>query len=246
MVGIAVTSFDAVAAEYEAGRPGYPESLYDALEPLAGKLVLEGGAGTGIATKALIRRGARVVPFDIGIKVLARATARMPGLPAVVANGAVMPFRDQCAHLLCFAQSWHWLDEGRRPTEAARVLRDGGRWAAWWSHARADGAPWFEAYWNAIEAVTVARREERDSEWGAGLYRSGLFDVGERITFPWLREATAEQWLEDQRSKSYIAALPEPSRTSLLTTIEQIISDRFPTGQMRVPYETLLWIARKK
>jgi hypothetical protein len=60
-----------------------------------------------------------------------------------------MPFRDECADLLCFAQSWHWLDQHRRAGEAARVLRKGGRWAAWWSHARVDGEPWFEAWWQA-------------------------------------------------------------------------------------------------
>jgi SAM-dependent methyltransferase len=241
-----MASFDAVAAKYEAGRPPYPETVFDALEPLAGMRVLEGGAGTGIATAALLRRGALVIPFDVGIGVLIRARARIPGLPIVVADGAAMPFRDRCAHLLAFAQSWHWLDEDRRATEAARVLRERGRWAAWWSHARADGEPWFEAYWTAIEAVTVARREQRDTDWGEGLERSELFDVGECMTLSWLREATVERWLEDERSKSYIAALPEPDRASLLATIERITRQRFPTGQMRVPYETYLWIARKK
>jgi ubiquinone/menaquinone biosynthesis C-methylase UbiE len=170
----------------------------------------------------------------------------MPELPAVVADGSAMPFRDGCADLLCFAQSWHWLDEHRRSTEAARVLRDGGAWAAWWSHARGDGDPGFEAYWTAVEDATVARREERDTNWGADLLRSGLFDVNERITFTWLRDVTAEEWLEDQRSKSYVASLPEPRRSSLLAEVERIINDWFPAGQMQVPYETSLWTATKR
>jgi hypothetical protein len=73
---LAMTSFDAVADEYEVGRPGYPEAVYDALEPLAEALVLEGGAGTGIATRALLERGARVVSFDVGRSVLIRNLAR--------------------------------------------------------------------------------------------------------------------------------------------------------------------------
>ena len=164
----------------------------------------------------------------------------------MVADGAAMPFRDECADLLCFAQSWHWLDADRRAGEAARVLRTGGRWAAWWSHARADGERWFEAWWEAVEALTVARRTERDTDWGADLEASGFFDVSGRMRFPWLREVTVEQWLNDDRSKSYIANLPEPNRTALLTTIEQIIRGAFPGERMNVPYETLLWIASKK
>src|SRR5512132_3933768 len=88
---------------------------------LRGVRVLEGGAGTGIATRVLLQRGAKTVAFDIGIGVLTRAMRWMPGLTCVVADGAAMPFHDGCADLLCFAQSWHWLDERRRATEAARV-----------------------------------------------------------------------------------------------------------------------------
>jgi hypothetical protein len=159
--------------------------------------------------------------------------------------GAAMPFRDGCADLLCFAQSWHWFDEGRREIEAARVLRRGGRWAGWWSHARADGEPWFMSYWEAIEAATVARRQERDTDWGARLRRSGLFDVGERRTFHWVRETSVDQWLTDDKSKSYIASLPEPDRVTLLAMIQQTITKAFPSGRMLVPYETWLWVATR-
>jgi len=48
---------------------GHPDGVYQALEdaagPLAGKLVLEGGAGTGIATRQLAARGTRIVAVDI-------------------------------------------------------------------------------------------------------------------------------------------------------------------------------------
>jgi hypothetical protein len=54
-----MVSFDAVADEYDRERPGYPEVIYDALEPLPDGLVVEGGAGTGIATRALVDRGCR-------------------------------------------------------------------------------------------------------------------------------------------------------------------------------------------
>ncbi|HEX4777867.1 MAG TPA: methyltransferase domain-containing protein, partial [Acidimicrobiia bacterium] len=85
-------SFDPVVELYDAARPSYPDAVYDALEPLAGSLVLEGGAGTGIATRALLSRAARVVPFDVGPGMLSRAVSRSPGLRAVVADGARLPF----------------------------------------------------------------------------------------------------------------------------------------------------------
>jgi hypothetical protein len=38
-------AYDVVVDEYESGRPGYPDALFDALEPIAGVRVLEGESG---------------------------------------------------------------------------------------------------------------------------------------------------------------------------------------------------------
>jgi SAM-dependent methyltransferase len=238
--------YDAVVEEYQSGRPGYPDALFDALEPISGQTILEGGAGTGLATRSLLERGAKLVAFDVGIGVLSRAMRSLPGVVGIVADGAAMPFRDCCADLLCFAQSWHWLDERRRAREAARVLRRGGRWAAWWSHARADQEPWFESYWDAMEAATVARRWHRDTDWGEGMRLSGRFDVSDRVTCRWIRETTVGQWLDHDRSHSFVTSLREPERLALLAEIEQNLRHHFPDGHMRVPYETWLWIATKR
>jgi len=240
-----VDPFGAVVDDYDAGRPTYPSALFDALEPLAGTTVIEGGAGTGIATSDLVERRARVVPFDTSLTMLARARKKVYPLPAVVADGACMPFRDESADLICFAQSWHWLDPHRRIAEAARVLRPEGRWAAWWSHARADGAPWFESYFRQIEATTVARRGERDTDWGAELAASDLFDVEGRQAFRWVRDTSVDRWLNDDKSKSYISSLRDEDRAKLLEQIRRTIVEAFPDGRMHVPYETWLWVAKR-
>lgn len=236
-------AFGDVVDQYDASRPDHPEALFDELEPLANTLVLEGGAGTGIATRALLRRGARAYPFDISRAMLERAVLRTPGLPAVVADGALLPFRDRCADMICFAQSWHWLDERQRSAEAARVLRRGGRWAGWWSLASADGEGWFEDYWTAMGAATSAQRPRPGYDAVADLRRSALFDIGEKRVVPWTREVTVERWLTEEASKSYIASLAEPARRRLIEEIEQIVRARFPDGVMEVPYETRLWTA---
>lgn len=242
-----MSSFDAVAEEYEAGRPPYPEAVYDALEPLDGVRILEGGAGTGIATVALMERGARVVAFDISTNMIQQAMQHIPGLLAVTADGSLLPFKDESADLICFAQSWHWLDETRRCPEAARVLRRRGRWTGWWSHARADGTTWFDAYWDAIEAACPGvLRTQRDFDWGEDVGRSGLFAVGGRIDMKWTRQVNLDTWLLDERSKSYIAVLPGDERDDVLRKIERIALEAFPGGAMTVPYETWLWIGEKR
>jgi SAM-dependent methyltransferase len=241
-----VPSFDPVAGAYDDARPGYPDGVFDALEPLAGVFALDGGAGTGIATRELVRRGACVVPFDIGLEMMRRTRSRSPGVPALVADGAVLPFRDACVDLVCFAQSWHWLDPVHRCDEVARVLRAGGRWAGWWSQTRADGEAWFDASWDAIEAACPGtHRSQRDVDWAEPLRRSPRFEVSEPIRVPWLRRLNVEHWLADLATHSYVIGLAPDARLRLMTRLGEIASEGFPDGEMRVPYDTRLWIATR-
>jgi SAM-dependent methyltransferase len=243
--------FDAVAHHYDAARPSYPDSLFAAIEestgPLAGRLVLDGGAGTGIATRQLAARGARVVGYDIGAAMLRRAQARSPGLSLAICDGNRLPFLDGCADLACFAQSWHWLDHDRAAREVARVLRPGGHWAAWWNHPAADGEPWFDAYQDAMDAACPDYYRFQGSEdWTLEpLARTRLFEPGSRTVVPWTRTVTTTGWITNARSTSYVSALEPAARERLLAEVTGIISGRFTDGQMTIPYRTWAWIARR-
>lgn len=237
--------FDHVAAEYEAARPSYPEAVFDRLEPLEGRLVVEGGAGTGIATRSLQRRGATVVALDHGRGMLSRAVAEVPSTIALVADAARMPLRPGCADLVCFAQSWHWLDPDRRCAEMARVLADHGTWAAWWSHAAADGEAWFDRQWELLEASTIGRRVHRDVDWGEDVRASGVLGTVEHERFTWTRRLRVSRWVQEHASYSYVAALDTADRGRLLARLGSIARGAFPGGQMTVPYRTDLWLARR-
>lgn len=238
--------FADVAEEYDAGRPTYPGAVFDALGSIADLIVVDVGAGTGLATRPLIERGALVVGIDIEPRLLTRAVARVPVLRAVIADGVRLPIRTGSVDLVCCAQSWHWLDPSLRTTEMARALCSGGRWAGWWSHARADDEPWFEDYWNVIErACGGTNANQRDTDWGATLAADASFTVDDRVTIPWRRRATVEDWMLDQASHSYIAALPPDQRQAVLTELRHVVAQRFPDGTVDVPYETWLWIATK-
>jgi ubiquinone/menaquinone biosynthesis C-methylase UbiE len=239
-----VSLFEGVVDEYDAARPGYPEALFDALGPLEGAVVVEGGCGTGIATRRLIERGAKVIGVEIGPKMLRRAIERSPELMALQGDAARLPIADQSADLLCFAQSWHWVDERVRVEEAHRVLHLGGKWAAWWSHARDDGEAWFDAYWSTIErACPGTLRSQRDINWAEGLAKSGLFTVDGPKVFPWVREMDIGAWLKDHRSQSNIASLDEDERHRLLYELKDLFREQFPDASARLQYETRLWVA---
>ncbi|GGZ28894.1 SAM-dependent methyltransferase [Streptomyces nitrosporeus] len=133
-------SFDRSAALYAAARPGYPPALFDALAELAGR-PLEGartvdvGAGTGIATRLLHERGARVTAVEPGPGMVAELRRSLPSVPVVRGDGNRLPLAGGSADLITYAQSWHWTDPVLAFAEAARVLRPGGALALWWNIA---------------------------------------------------------------------------------------------------------------
>lgn len=248
--------FDKAAGEYDAARPSYPAALFDELEQaagaLAGQLVLDWGAGTGIAARQLAGRGARVVLLDIGAQMLRRARARDPASACVLADGNTMPVRGGSVDLTTFAQSWHWFAKPAAPAEVARVLRPGGYWAAWWNRARADGQDWFERYQDVLvtNCPGYTWRHLRDEvmapNWTDHQVRAvGHMQASATVTVPWTRRAAAADWMTDERSKSYIIDLAPAARELVLTELARIILAQFPDGQMVVPYVTTLLMARK-
>jgi SAM-dependent methyltransferase len=248
--------FDSAAEEYDAARPSYPSSVFDELEhrigPLRGRLVLDFGAGTGIASRQLASRGATVVALDIGERMLRRARVRSPQTPCVLADGHRMPVRDAAADMLTFAQAWHWFDIPRATAEVARVLKPGGYWAAWWNRASAAGELWFDRYEDLLERECPGytwRRQldaQLEPDWSGTLARAhGRIEPAGTVVLPWLRRVSATDWLTDERSKSYVIALEPAVRAAVLAEAEAIITAQFPDGRLTVRYQTTLILARK-
>lgn len=158
----------------------------------------------------------------------------------LVADGARVPLRDGCADLVCYAQAWHWLDHELASAETARMLRPGGTWAGWWNHIRADGEPWFEAYFDVLEARSDARRAHRDTDWGATIDRS-WFEDPTFVSVPWVRRLSLDEWRTDQRSHSYIGLVD--GGDAVMAELETIVRDHFGDGPLAIRYETWLWQA---
>ena len=133
-------AYDAAAADWAGG----PEQVYTPLAralvgaaplPVAGGLVLDLGAGTGVAGRAALAAGAaRVVAADLAVAMLRRAG---PAQHPVAADAAALPFRDQVFDLVVAA---FCLNHLTRPGAALREVRRVGRglaastFAPGWTH----------------------------------------------------------------------------------------------------------------
>ncbi len=61
----------------------------------------------------------------------------------------------------------------------------------------------------------------------------------------WTRTVPVEQWITDERSKSYVISLAPDVRELALGRLTEIITAEFPGGLMVVPYITTLLMARR-
>ncbi len=243
--------FDPLADHYDAARPHYPDELYDAVATLAGlpwrgAVVADVGAGTGIASRAMLARGAWVVAVDVGETMLRVLRGRTPTPAAVVGDAHRLPLRDASVDLVTFAQSWHWVAVAPAAAEAARVLRPGGALAVWWNEVDAVGEPWWEAQQQRLEEGSPGyTRDYRWRDFGAELEAATCaFEPVRSWSARWSRRVdldTYERWL---RSKSYVAALGDGLDT-FLAAERSSLSRAFPDGVVREPFEVKLWVGTR-
>jgi SAM-dependent methyltransferase len=238
--------FDAVAQQYDAGRPGYPDAVFDAIEELsgsflAGACVADVGAGTGISTRELQRRGANVIAIDHGAQMLATLRSRRPRTPVALADANALPLGDGVVDLVTFAQSWHWVDLGRAPQEVTRVLRRGGALAVWWNTAEDGAQRWLDEHRSRLRQAAgqgdVSTRFE--AAWASIASAFAPLDV-ETTRVRWERSVPRDVILDEVRSKSYIAELGPRGAAAFVERERELL----PDAELRQPFVTRLAVVR--
>jgi ubiquinone/menaquinone biosynthesis C-methylase UbiE len=127
---VSVDHYAMAAAGWATGaelvyRPIASELVAMSPHPLRGRRVLDVGAGTGAATPALLRRGARPVSVDLSHHMLSWGAAARP--PATVGDITRLPIRDEAVDdvVAAFVLN-HLTDPAAGLAEAIRVTRPGG------------------------------------------------------------------------------------------------------------------------
>jgi ubiquinone/menaquinone biosynthesis C-methylase UbiE len=125
-------TFDAVAADYAAFRPTYPDALFARLarESPARDLAWDCATGNGQAAVALAAHFDAVIATDVSAAQLAHARPH-PRVRYAVAPAEASPLDDDAADLVTVAQAFHWFDRDAFFAEVGRVLRPGGLLAVW-------------------------------------------------------------------------------------------------------------------
>lgn len=246
---------------YDRARPGYSDELVSSVLDYLGSgsgapRALEIGAGTGKATVAFAARGVAILavePDPAMAAVAARHTARFPEVRIEPAAFEEWPLEEHAFDLVFSGQAWHWVRPEVRGPKAAAALRPGGALALFWHRPSwPDGDPVRAALDACYAEHAPALRargpgfpglgpglEEREHE---EIAESGLFTDVDIRHHPWESETGAEDYLDLLATQSDHRLLPEDERDRLLDAVAGVVEGL--GGTIRVPYDTLLVLAR--
>ena len=213
------------------------------------------GCGTGIASRQIAQRGARVVGVELapGMAEIARGH----GIEVEIAAFESWDAAGRTFDRVTSAQAWHWLDLPIATAKAASVLRSGGRLCLIWNAGCPpdDLADALEEVYTGIvprggHRVFRGYAADRSSDLKTGLDSeidaiSAVPDFGAPTErwFPWTRTYTRDEWLHQLVSRSDHAALEPAVQDRLFEATGRTIDDY--GGSFVMNFETALITATR-
>ncbi|MDE3721310.1 class I SAM-dependent methyltransferase [Nocardiopsis sp. N85] len=253
-------AFDRLTDDYRRFRPGYPEAVTERLREhvLAGDrairpdpwLLLDVGSGTGISTRTLrhlFGPGPRVVGVEPGHAMRGTAAENADGVEYVDGRAEAIPFPDGSATLVLAAQAVHWFDRPAFYAEAARLLAPGGTVAVLNNDRDWTASDFVDAYEGLMERYgDDYRRDYRVYDTiGEMNARDGLVDAVE-YSAGWVRDLDPDRLIGTAMSSSRMAAVVRAiGEERTREAITDLAREHFPDGNVRIPYVTRLFLARR-
>jgi len=246
-------------AAYHAARPTYPDWVFDFLRERCGlepdAVVFEIGAGTGTATRQLLKLGANplvAVEPDERLAAFLRETIPNKALSVVVAPFEEIVLQEASFDLGLSATAFHWLNEDFALTKVAKLLRPGGWWAMLWNIFGDSNRP--DPFHEATKSFLGKPLSPSAGNCGvpfaldaearlAALERAGAFDSVEHRTSTWPLVLDPDQTVALYATYSNVNI--HPDREDVLNQLHRIARDEFQ-GCVTRNMITSLYVARRR
>jgi SAM-dependent methyltransferase len=243
-------------AGYDAGRPQYPDEIYDILVDRCGlapgTAVLEIGPATGLVTRRLVTLGARVVAVEPEPALAEHLATSVAGsdVRVLVEKFEDAQLDDGQFDLAVAATSFNWVDPAIGAPKLSRVVRSGGWVAIWWTVLgdphRPDpfGAAMIDLFGQDPDHPVGELAFQLDLTAGLrDLERlSGLTDMRAE-TFRWSMQLEADQLRALYASLSHVQRQSPSDQQRLFDALAAIAGDMSPAA-LEHPFVTAIYTGR--
>ena len=225
-------------AQYDRVRPGYPAESVDWVLAAGAKAAADVGAGTGLFTAELVRRGLDVTAVDPSHDMLEVLRAKLPLVTTVVGTAEATGLPTASVQLVTIAQAWHWLDPAAATREAARILVPGGRLALLWNQLDVS-IPWVHRLTRIMHAGDVYKHDHQPTI-------GEDFGLPEHLATRWTQTLTTADIVELAKSRSYYRRASPVIRAKVEANLDWYLHEHlgFTTeAAVDLPYFTHVWRA---
>ncbi len=249
----AAKGFERGAAEYERGRPAFPQAVIETLEREcglgSGATVVDLGAGTGKFTASLFATGATVIAVEPVAAMRAQFSARFPNEQILDGTAENIPLPEKSVDVVTVAQAFHWFDTVPALDGISRALVPGGWLALVWN-TRDERSPWTSQLTAVMDRLAgdAPRFRSSDRRWRDALEAHPAFGPVQSAEFENPVEVDLDLMLARVSSTSYVSALPDHERAAVLAEVTELlergpIAEHGPTFVERYRTE-LFWCRR--
>ena len=132
--------FNGKGNSYSKYRPSYPKEYIDYLVKENNlnrdSKVFDVGAGTGILTEILIKRGLKVTAIEPNLDMaifIEELTKEYSNLNFIKSLAEDINYNKKDVDLITVAQAFHWFDVARFNSQCKKILKDSGKVALLWN-----------------------------------------------------------------------------------------------------------------
>jgi ubiquinone/menaquinone biosynthesis C-methylase UbiE len=241
-------TFDALAADYDAGRLGYSNDVYNTLVGYGlapTDAILDIGCGTGLASGPLIENGYNVTGIDPSEPMLEVAKSRYPQARWLRGGAEQLPFGDGSFDATISAQALHHSDQRAALEQIVRVLLPGGIAAIWWKSLMSDDPA--KQLRDAVAAEMGF--QPLHSGWRGGFkefYTIGFSQTAIRV-IPWTTVTTLSRFMQYERSRKIVRESFGTRAAEYFERLESRFRETLGQGDPILPlsYTHFVYLAKK-